>query len=165
EEKHEEQGFFDEPEIKETNLQHETFPMIQPKINESKTRGYASPEADPGPHTQAHHEELSIHEKGFLDLDVKYAKNMFKVDGAEYVFSTRFTEATDIDLASVILEAENENEAMQEITFKISDKYEPIHESKKAGGKYAKGGPNVILTKKMKPGFWVGIDEKFLVRE
>ncbi|RHZ71198.1 hypothetical protein Glove_261g45 [Diversispora epigaea] len=49
--------------------------------------------------------------------------------------------------------------------FKIIDKYEPICESKKAGGKYVRGGPNVILTKKTKPGFWVGIDEKFLIRE
>ncbi|CAG8841798.1 3088_t:CDS:2, partial [Racocetra persica] len=37
--------------------------------------------------------------------------------------------------------------------------------SKRANGKYIKGGPNVILTKKTKPGFWVGIDKKFLVRE
>ncbi|CAG8633603.1 8049_t:CDS:1, partial [Paraglomus brasilianum] len=50
-------------------------------------------------------------------------------------------------------------------SFRVIDKYEPIRESKKAGGKYVGGGPNVILTKKTKPGFWVGIDEKFLVRE
>ncbi|KAF0448998.1 hypothetical protein F8M41_002619 [Gigaspora margarita] len=49
--------------------------------------------------------------------------------------------------------------------FKIIDKYEPIHKSKKAGSKYVRGGPNIILTKKTKPGFWLGIDEKFLVRE
>src|SRR6185437_10681807 len=30
---------------------------------------------------------------------------------------------------------------------------------------YVRGGPNVILTKKMKLGFWLGIDKKFLVRE
>ncbi|CAG8796592.1 3236_t:CDS:2, partial [Dentiscutata erythropus] len=29
---------------------------VQPKINESETRGYASPEAGPGPRTQSHHE-------------------------------------------------------------------------------------------------------------
>ncbi|CAG8756007.1 19664_t:CDS:2, partial [Cetraspora pellucida] len=34
-----------------------------------------------------------------------------------------------------------------------------------ANSKYIKGSPNVILTKKMKPGFWVEIDKKFLVRE
>ena len=49
--------------------------------------------------------------------------------------------------------------------FKIVDKYEPIRESKKAGKKFVPGGPNIVLTKKTKPGFWVGIDEKFLVRE
>ncbi|CAG8710488.1 13884_t:CDS:10, partial [Racocetra persica] len=49
--------------------------------------------------------------------------------------------------------------------FKIIDKYEPIRKSKKAGSKYVWGGPNIILTKKTKPGFWLGIDEKFLVRE
>ncbi|RHZ51156.1 hypothetical protein Glove_482g26 [Diversispora epigaea] len=49
--------------------------------------------------------------------------------------------------------------------FKIINKHEPIRESKRASGKYVRGGPNIILTKKTKPGFWVGIDEKFLVRE
>ncbi|CAI2200245.1 2283_t:CDS:2, partial [Funneliformis geosporum] len=48
--------------------------------------------------------------------------------------------------------------------FKIIDKYQPIRESKRAGKKFVLGGPNVILTKKTKPGFWVGIDEKFLVK-
>ncbi|CAG8718664.1 17759_t:CDS:2 [Cetraspora pellucida] len=210
EEKHKEQEFFDKSEIEEANLQHETFPIVQPKINESETRDYAFSEAGPGPRTQAHREELQpvqelpIHEEEFLDLDVETAKNMFKVDGAEYAFSTWFTEAKEIDLASIILEAENDDEAMQEvylqclyrnyleeeeineiiklpvdayrasdkgnksqtkIAFKIIDKYEPIRESKKAGEKYVRSGPNVILTKKMKPGFWVRIDKKFLVRE
>ncbi|CAG8589857.1 4766_t:CDS:2 [Cetraspora pellucida] len=254
EEKHEEQGFFDEPEIEEANLQ-----------------------SGSGPHTQAHHEgrltkseeivtqqttpldnielqlvqELPIHEEGFLDLDVEVpwpvripyneehrviwqneiqtTKNMFKVDGAEYAFSTWFTEAKVIDLASIILGAENEDEAMQEVylqclyqnyleeeeineiiklavdAYRASDKgskawlehveqeieskkfearmtekwaqeilnainngeflIRPIHESKKADRKIHRSGPNVILTKKTKPGFWVGIDEKFLVRE
>ncbi|CAG8789145.1 12907_t:CDS:1, partial [Cetraspora pellucida] len=57
------------------------------------------------------------------------------------------------------------DESQTKIAFKIIDKYKPIRESKKAGGKYIRSGPNVILTKKTKPGFWVGIDEKFLVRE
>jgi hypothetical protein len=48
--------------------------------------------------------------------------------------------------------------------FKIIDKYQPIQESKRAGKKFVPGDPNVILIKKTKPGFWVGIDEKFLVR-
>lgn len=34
-----------------------------------------------------------------------------------------------------------------------------------AGKKYVPGGPNAVLTKKTESGFWVGIDEKFLVRE
>ncbi|CAG8760939.1 2173_t:CDS:1, partial [Ambispora leptoticha] len=184
---------------------------------------------------------------------IQTAKDMFKVDGAEYAFSTWFTKAKEIDLASVILGEESEDEAIQEVflqclyrnyseeeineiiklakdayrakdkgsknwltyvedqieskkfeagmterrareilnvidngeflirvkfirddsiydeewkySFRVIDKYEPIRESKKAGGKYVGGGPNVILTKKTKPGFWVGIDEKFLVRE
>ena len=49
--------------------------------------------------------------------------------------------------------------------FKIVDKYKPIRESKKAGKKFVSGGSNIVLIKKTKPGFWVGIDEKFLVRE
>src|SRR4051812_13300288 len=49
--------------------------------------------------------------------------------------------------------------------FKIINKYEPIRESKKTGKKFVPGGPNIILTKKTNPGFWEGIDEKFLVRE
>ncbi|CAI2201245.1 1840_t:CDS:1, partial [Funneliformis geosporum] len=48
--------------------------------------------------------------------------------------------------------------------FKIIDKYQPIRESKRVSKKFVLGGPNVILTKKTKPGFWVGIDEKFLVK-
>ncbi|CAG8695958.1 18005_t:CDS:2, partial [Cetraspora pellucida] len=135
-----EQGFFDESEIEEANLQ-----------------------PSPGPHTQAHCEgrltkseeivtqqttpldnielqlvqKLPMHEEGFLDLDVEVpwpvqfpynekhrviwqnriqtAKNMFKVDEAEYAFSIWFTEAKEIDLASVILGAENEDEAMQKV--------------------------------------------------
>jgi hypothetical protein len=227
-------------------------------------------ETGPGPRTQAYYEG------GFLDLDIEVpwpvpfpndeehraiwqngiqtSKDMFKVDGAEYAFSTWFTKVKEIDLANIILGAENEDNAMQGVFlqclyhnyseeeinenlemaveayrasdkgskkwlrdvkdqiksrkyeagmtekraqeilnaidngeflirvkfirddtvisveetkrgFKIIDKYEPIRESKKAGEKYIGGGPNVILTKKTKPGFWVGIDEKFLVRE
>ncbi|CAG8596602.1 3770_t:CDS:2 [Paraglomus brasilianum] len=83
-------------------------------------------------------QELLDHKDKFLDLDIEVpwpvpfpdnkkhhviliwqngiwtAKDMFKVDGAEYAFSTWFTEAKEIDLASVILGAENKDEAMQE---------------------------------------------------
>ncbi|CAG8537996.1 197_t:CDS:2, partial [Racocetra persica] len=69
----------------------------------------------------------------------------------------------DIEVSWPILFSENEE--YHEITFKIIDKYEPIRESKKAREKYIRGGPNIIFTKKIKPGFWIGIDEKFLVRE
>ncbi|RHZ69227.1 hypothetical protein Glove_286g35 [Diversispora epigaea] len=41
---------------------------------------------------------------------IQTAKDMFKVDGAEYVFSTWFTTAKEIELASVILGAKNEDE-------------------------------------------------------
>jgi len=48
--------------------------------------------------------------------------------------------------------------------FKIVDKCQPIRESKRPGKKFIPEGSNVVLIKKTKPGFWVGIDEKFLVR-
>ncbi|CAG8856099.1 31740_t:CDS:2, partial [Gigaspora margarita] len=76
------------------------------------------------------------------------------IDNSEYLIRVKFIRAN-----TVISDKETKR------GFKIIDKYEPIHESKKAGGKYIRGGPNVILTKKTKPGFWVGIDKKFLVRE
>ncbi|KAF0520289.1 hypothetical protein F8M41_016418 [Gigaspora margarita] len=37
------------------------------------------------------------------------------VDGTEYAFSTWFAEAKEIDLASIILGAENKDETIQEI--------------------------------------------------
>lgn len=45
---------------------------------------------------------------------IQTAKNMFKVDGAEYAFSTWFAEVKniDIDMTIIILEAENKNEAI-----------------------------------------------------
>ncbi|CAG8844037.1 31293_t:CDS:2, partial [Gigaspora margarita] len=140
----------------------------------------------------------------FLDLDIEvpwpvpfpeneehreYAKDMFKVDGAEYAFSTWFVDTEEHKLeagmteerAQEILNAIDNSEYLIRIKFirantvisdkktkrgfKIINKYEPIHESKKAGRKYIRGSPNVILTKKTKPGFWVEIDKKFLVRE
>ncbi|CAG8789907.1 19689_t:CDS:2, partial [Racocetra persica] len=115
EEKYKEQEFFGEPKIEEANLQHEPSQMVQLEID---------PKAGPGPQTQAHHEgrlteseEIVTQQTTPLDNIelIQYAKDMFKVDGAEYVFSTWFTEATDIDLVSVILEAENEDEAMQKV--------------------------------------------------
>ncbi|CAG8484282.1 24704_t:CDS:2 [Cetraspora pellucida] len=107
-------------------------------------------------------------EKDPKDLDKKQksiqtAKDMFKVDGAEYAFSTWFAE-----IESKKYEAGMTEERAQEILNAIDNGeflIRPICESKKAGRKYIRGGPNVILTKKTKPGFWVKIDEKFLVRE
>ncbi|CAG8497133.1 15973_t:CDS:2 [Cetraspora pellucida] len=93
---------------------------------------------------------------------IQYAKDIFKVDGAEYAFSTWFIDTEELKLEAGMTEGD---ESQAKIAFKIIDKYEPIRESKKTGRKYVRGGPNVILTKKTKPGFWVGIDEKFLVRE
>ncbi|CAG8852709.1 17885_t:CDS:2, partial [Gigaspora margarita] len=128
----------------------------------------------------------------FLDLDIEvpwpvlfpkneehreYTKDIFKVDGAEYAFSTWFIDTKEHKLKAGITEDEylirvkfiQANTVISDKEtkrgFKIIDKYEPIRKSKKAGGKYIRGGPNVILTKKTKPGFWVGIDEKFLARE
>ena len=49
--------------------------------------------------------------------------------------------------------------------FKIIDRYQPIWELKRADRKFVLGGPNVILTKKIKLSFWVRIDKKFLARE
>ncbi|CAG8480295.1 19201_t:CDS:2, partial [Racocetra fulgida] len=112
---------------------------------------------------------------------IQTAKDMFKVDGAEYTFSTWFAiEKEEMYEAGMtkervkkILNAIDDDRFLIRVkfirpnndNFKIIDKYEPIRESKKADKKFVPGGPNVILTKKMKPGFWVGIDRKFLVRE
>ncbi|CAG8813039.1 18322_t:CDS:2, partial [Racocetra persica] len=76
-------------------------------------------------------------EKDPKDLDKKIAKDMFKVDGAEYAFSTWFAEIE-----------------FKKYKAEITEEW-----------KMHQGGPNVILTKKMKPEFWVEIDKKFLVRE
>ncbi|PKK56932.1 hypothetical protein RhiirC2_721548 [Rhizophagus irregularis] len=153
---------------------------------------------------------------------IQTAKNMFKVDGAEYTFSTWFAVVPGEEITNILLLARSEkevakkvkeaylhrgwhtdNETMEEwlqenieslireykvenkgspewiahlehsfekdeirhnYTFKIIDKYQPIRESKRTDKKFVPEGPNVILTKKTKPGFWVGIDEKFLVR-
>ncbi|CAG8515413.1 7649_t:CDS:2 [Cetraspora pellucida] len=122
--------------------------MVQPKINKSETQGYTSPEAGPGSHIQAHckdrltkSKEIVTQQTILLDnIELQStAKNMFKIDRTEYVFSNWFIEAKEIDLASVILETENKDKAMS--------------------------SPNVILTKKTKPEFWIEIDKKFLVRE
>ena len=59
----EEREFFDEPEIDE--FQREPSQISHPKIDESETQDYVSPEAGPGPQTQAYREGK------FLDLDVK----------------------------------------------------------------------------------------------
>ncbi|CAG8849388.1 8539_t:CDS:2, partial [Gigaspora margarita] len=108
---------------------------------------------------------------------IQYTKDMFKVDGAEYAFSTWFIDTEEHKLKAGMTEDEYLirvkfiradtviSDKKTKRGFKIIDKYEPICESKKAGRKYVRSGPNVILTKKMKLGFWVGIDEKFLVRE
>ncbi|CAG8832529.1 27558_t:CDS:1, partial [Racocetra persica] len=82
-------------------------------------------------------QELLNHKDKFLDLDIEVlwlvlypdnkehhviwqngirtAKDRFKVDRAEYAFSTWFTKAKKIDLASIILRAENEDKAMQKV--------------------------------------------------
>ncbi|CAG8706672.1 12897_t:CDS:2, partial [Ambispora leptoticha] len=144
EEKCEEQGFFDEPEIEEANLQHDPSPMVQPEIN---------PEAGPGPQTQAHREgrlteseeivtqtqsvllrrqtpsdntelqsvqELLDHKDKFLDLDIEVPWPVPYPDNKEHcvIWQNGIRTAKDmfkIDLASIILRAENEDKAMQEV--------------------------------------------------
>jgi hypothetical protein len=185
---------------------------------------------------------------------IQMAKDMFKVDGAEYTFLTWFAEVLDEELTNILLSARSEKEVAKKVkevylqrglrseekiskyikvlikeykaedkgspewkenietvfermelyeagmtkehakkildaidddrflirvkfvrdessydgrhnyAFKIIDKYQPIRELKRTGKKFVPRGPNVILTKKTKSGFWVGIDEKFLVR-
>src|SRR5271170_1682812 len=76
------------------------------------------------------------------------------IDNGEFLIRIKFIQA-DIVIYP---------DGKKEMGFKIEDKYEPIRESKKTDGKYIQGGQNVILIKKTKPGFWIGIDKKFLVR-
>ncbi|CAG8811333.1 2064_t:CDS:2, partial [Cetraspora pellucida] len=70
---------------------------------------------------------------------IQYAKDMFKVDRAKYAFSIWFIDTEEHKLEAGM--------------------------TKEANSKYIKDGPNVILTKKTKPDFWIGIDKKFLIRE
>ncbi|CAG8838517.1 25369_t:CDS:2, partial [Racocetra persica] len=106
EEKHKVQGFFDEPEIEEANLQrphtqahHKGRLTKSEKIVTQQTTPLDNIELQPV-------QELPMHEEGFLDLDV------------EVPWPVRFPyneehQAKEIDLASIILGAENEDEAMQ----------------------------------------------------
>ncbi|RHZ76450.1 hypothetical protein Glove_197g70 [Diversispora epigaea] len=210
----EEQGFFDQPEIEEiTSLDNIELQPVQELLNYKN--GFLDLDIEvpwpvPFPNDKEHH--------AIWQNEIQIAKDMFKVDGAEYAFSTWFTKAEEFNLVNEILEAKNDNELMQAVflkclyhnyleeeinenleiavdayrasdkgskkwlrdmkdqiksrkyeagmtekraqeilnaidnAFKIIDKYESIRESKKAGGKYVRGGPNVILTKKTKPG-------------
>jgi hypothetical protein len=214
---------------------------------------------EPGPTTQAHREgQKDDSEEDLKDLDkkvlwlvpfpnnkghwkvwqkgIQMAKNIFKVDGAEYTFSTWFAKILSKDLINILLITRSEKkvakkakelylhrewhdekriseyievlikeykaedkgspkwkeyiesvfetaemykariikECSKEIlnaidddkflikvkfiredkgNFKIVDKYEPIYELKKAGKKFVLEGPNIVLTKKTKPGF------------
>ncbi|CAG8645008.1 8679_t:CDS:10, partial [Cetraspora pellucida] len=95
---------------------------------------------------------------------IQIAKDMFKVDNAEYAFSTWFAEIESKKYeagmtekrAQEILNAIDNGEFLIRIKFIRNDS---------ASRKYIRGSPNVILTKKTKQEFWVGIDKKFLVRE
>ncbi|RGB22148.1 hypothetical protein C1646_776557, partial [Rhizophagus diaphanus] len=118
---------------------------------------------------------------------------MFKVDGAEYTFLTWFAGILKKDFINILLTAKSEKEvakkakeaedkgspewiAFIEEHFESAEMYEAgmtkecakkildAIDDNRAGKKFIPGGPNVILTKKTKPGFWVGIDEKFLVK-
>ena len=106
---------------------------------------------------------------------------MFKVDGAEYTFSIWFATIEEDKIYEAGMTEERAKKILNTIdndkflikikfiwpdynNFKIVEKYEPIRKSKKIGNKFVPGGQNVVLTKKTKPGFWVEIDNKFLVR-
>ncbi|PKK67855.1 hypothetical protein RhiirC2_782991 [Rhizophagus irregularis] len=118
---------------------------------------------------------------------------MFKVDGAEYTFSTWFAGILKKDFINILLTAKSEKEvakkakkaedkgspewiAFIEEHFESAEMYEAgmtkerakkildAIDDNRAGKKFIPGGPNVILTKKTKPSFWVEIDEKFLVK-
>ncbi|PKK62010.1 hypothetical protein RhiirC2_718025 [Rhizophagus irregularis] len=52
------------------------------------------------------------------------------------------------DIINILLTAKSEKEVAEKAK-------KPIRESKRAGKKFVPGGPNVILTKKTKPGFWM----------
>jgi hypothetical protein len=95
-------------------------------------------------------EEMELYEAGMTKERAKEILNV--IDDDKFLIRVKFVR----DNSSY---GERHNYA-----FKIIDKYQPIRESKRAGKKFVPGGPNVILTKKTKPSFWVGIDEKFLVR-
>ncbi|CAG8833559.1 31001_t:CDS:2, partial [Gigaspora margarita] len=160
-----------QPSIPAVNLLTDNIPEVEPEAGPvSKTdkewfdlmESYISEPSNPK--SQAYY---------FLDLDIEYAKDMFKVDRAEYAFSTWFINTEEHKLeagmteerAREILNAIDNSEYLIRVKFiradtvisdkktkrgfKIIDKYEPIRESKKASGKYVR----------------VGIDEKFLVRE
>ncbi|CAG8710861.1 24655_t:CDS:2 [Cetraspora pellucida] len=99
--------------------------------------------------------------------NIQYAKDIFKVNEAKYAFLTWF-----IDTKEHKLEARMTEEQAQEILNAINNseyliriKFIQADTSKRTNSKYIKSGQNVILTKKTKLGFWIGIDEKFLVRE
>ncbi|RHZ52866.1 hypothetical protein Glove_456g38 [Diversispora epigaea] len=57
---------------------------------------------------EEHHRE--VWQKG-----IQYVKDMFKVDGAEYAFSTWFITSIELDLINIILNAKNEDELAEEV--------------------------------------------------
>jgi len=124
-----EQEFFDKPEIEEAEFQHELSQReIDESATQDYASSEAGPGPQTQAHRESQVSGLPIPDMnlrvdskgGFLDLDIwpvpypdnkehrviwqngiRTAKDMFKVDGAEYAFSTWFTEVKDIDLASI----------------------------------------------------------------
>ncbi|CAG8711067.1 20535_t:CDS:2 [Gigaspora margarita] len=111
----------------------------------------------PFPKNKKHHEFAEIKFKNYeVGMTKERAQEILNaIDNGEFLIRVKFIRNNSV----------YEDKSQTKIAFKIIDKYEPICKSKKASRKYIRGGPNVIVTKKMKPGFWIGIDEKFLVSE
>ncbi|CAG8671134.1 29406_t:CDS:2, partial [Racocetra persica] len=76
------------------------------------------------------------------------------IDNGEFLIRVKFIRNNSV----------YEDESQTKITFKIINKYKPIRESKKASKKCQRWS-KCYTYKENEPGFWVRIDEKFLVRE
>ena len=99
---------------------------------------------------EEHFESLEMYEAGMTKERAK--KILDAIDDDRFLIRVKF------------VRDESSYSERYNYAFKIIDKYQPIRESKRTGKKFVPGGPNVILTEKTKSGFWVGIDEKFLVK-
>ena len=121
---------------------------IKSLIQEYKAKDKGSPEWIA--FIEEHFESLEMYEAGMTKEHAK--KILDAIDDNRFLIRVKF------------VRDDSSYDGRHNYAFKIIDKYQPIQESKRADKKFVSGGPNVILTKKIKPGFWIGIDKKFLVR-